>query len=148
MGPITWYSWFIVAMLLFIAEIFIPTFFAACLAIGCILAGIFSILNFGLEVQLIAFSAGTLLSIFSVRPLMIKYAHRQTGKVNTNADALAGKSGIVTVTIDNSLNKGRVLVEGDDWKASSVNDELIQEGERIEVVKVNSTILVVKRLKL
>jgi membrane-bound ClpP family serine protease len=51
------------------------------------------------------------------------------------------------VTIDNSLNKGRVLVEGDDWKAIAVNDEIIPEGERIEVVKVNSTILIVKPLK-
>jgi membrane protein implicated in regulation of membrane protease activity len=134
-------------MLLLIVEIFIPTFFAACLAIGCLLAGICSVLKFGLEAQLIAFSVGTLLSIFSVCPFMIKYAHRKSKRVSTNVDALAGKTGIVTVTIDNSLNKGRVLVEGDDWKAIAVNDEIIPEGERIEVVKVNSTILIVKPLK-
>lgn len=145
MEQVIWYTWIIVAVLLFIIEIFIPTFLAASLAIGCIAAGIFSFLDFGLEIQLIAFSAGTLISFFSVRPFMIRYAHPKNTRT-TNVDALVGKTGNVLVTIDNSLNKGRVLVEGDDWKAETENDEVINEGERVEIVRINSTILIVKRI--
>lgn len=140
----TWHIWIIVAILLFIIEIFMPTFLAACLAIGCITSGVFSYFQFGFKVQLIAFSVGTLASFFGVRPLMLKYAHKKSDKVKTNVDALLGKIGRVTVAIDNSKDEGRVVVEGDDWRAQSVNDVIINAGEKVEILKINSTVLTVK----
>ena len=139
-----WHIWIIVAVLLFIVEIFAPTFLASCLAIGCIAAGIFSSFDFGIKFQLISFSIGTLTSFFGVRPFMLKYAHKKSDNVKTNIDALVGKVGRVTVTIDSSQNQGRVIVEGDDWRAETENNEMINEGERVEVLKINSTILIVK----
>ena len=50
---------------------------------------------------------------------MLKYAHRKSNNLKTNVDGLFGKIGKVTVTIDNSKNQGRIIVEGDDWKAES-----------------------------
>lgn len=139
-----WHIWIIVAILLFIVEIFAPTFLASCLAIGCITSGIFSYFDFGIKTQLVAFSIGTLVGFFGVRPFMLKYAHKKSNKVKTNMDALVGKVGRVTVTIVGSKNQGRVTVEGDDWKAETENYEIINEGEKVEVLKVNSTILIVK----
>jgi len=141
-----WHIWIIVSILLFIIEIFTPAFLAACLAIGCIASGIFSYFDFGIKIQLVAFSIGTLSSFFGIRPFMLKYAHRESDKIKTNVDALIGKIGKVTVKIDNSKNQGRVAVEGDDWRAETQNDIIINEGEKIEVLKVNSTILIVKPL--
>ena len=139
-----WHTWIIVAVLLFIVEIFIPTFLATCLAIGCIAAGLFSFFDAGIKMQLVAFSVGTLAAFFGARPFMLKYAHRKSGKVKTNTDALVGQVGRVTETIDGSQNQGRVAVGGDDWKAETENDTIINQGERVEVVKVDSTILFVK----
>ena len=139
-----WHIWIIVAVLLFIVEIFVPTFLASCLAIGCIAAGIFSSFGFGIEFQLISFSIGTLMSFFGVRPFMLKYVHKKSSNLKTNIEALVGKVGRVTVTIDGSQNQGRVIVEGDDWRAETENNEMINEGERVEVLKINSTILIVK----
>lgn len=139
-----WHIWIIIAVLLFIVEIFAPTFLAACVAIGCIAAGLFSYFDFGIKIQLIAFSIGTLASFFGVRPFMLKYAHRNSDKVKTNVDALVGKIGKVTVAIDNSQNQGRVTVEGDDWKAETENNEILNAGEKVEILKINSTILIVK----
>lgn len=139
-----WHIWIIVAILLLIIEIFTPTFLAACVAIGCISAGVTSSLDFGIEIQLISFSIGTLFSFFGIRPFMLKYAHKHSGKVKTNMDALVGKTGRVTITIDSSLNQGRIVVEGDDWRAETENNEVINQGEKVEVVKLNSTILIVK----
>lgn len=139
-----WHIWIIVAVLLFIVEIFAPTFLAACVAIGCAAAGLFSYFDFGIKGQLIAFSIGTLASFFGVRPFMLKYAHRNSGKVKTNVDALVGKIGKVTVAIDNSQNQGRVTIEGDDWKAETENNEVLNAGEKVEILKINSTILIVK----
>lgn len=139
-----WHIWIIFAVLLFIAEIFTPTFLMACLALGCITAGISSYFDYGLKIQLLSFSIGTLIGFFGVRPFMLKYAHRNSDKIKTNIEALVGKVGRVTVTIDSSQNQGRVTVEGDDWRAETENNEIINEGERVEVLKINSTILIVK----
>jgi membrane protein implicated in regulation of membrane protease activity len=133
----TWHIWIIIAVLLFIVEIFAPVFLAACLAIGCITSGLFSYFDYGLKIQLIAFSVGTLASFFGVRPFILKYAHKKSNKVKTNTEALIGKVGRVKVTIDNSKNQGRVMVEGDDWRAETKNSEIINEGERVELQDIN-----------
>ena len=77
---------------------------------------------------------------------MLKYAHKKNGNVKTNVDALVGKKATVIQTIDNSKNEGRVVVEGDDWKAQSENDEIVESGKKVEIVKVDSTLLIVKSL--
>jgi membrane protein implicated in regulation of membrane protease activity len=141
-----WHIWIIIAILLFIAEIFTPTFLAACLALGCIAAGIFSFFDFGIKIQLLSFSVGTLIAFFGVRPFMIKFAHRKSDKIKTNVEALIGKVGRVTVPIDNSKNQGRVVIEGEDWRAETENNEIINEGDRVQVSSINSTILIVKSL--
>jgi membrane protein implicated in regulation of membrane protease activity len=142
-----WHIWIIIAVLLFIAEIFTPAFLAACLAIGCIASGVFAAMDYGIKIQLVAFSIGTLASFFGARPFMLKYAHRKSDKVKTNVDALIGKIGRVNTTIDNSRNEGRVTIEGDDWRAEAETNETINAGEKVEVLKINSTILIVKPLK-
>lgn len=143
----TWHIWIIIAIVLFIVEIFTPAFLAACLGIGCLFAGVFSYLDFGVNIQLLAFSAGTLLSFFGIRPFILRYGHKKDGDLKTNVHALVGKTGKVTVTIDNSQNQGRVTVEGDDWKAETENDEILNVGEKVEILKVDSTILFVKSIR-
>jgi len=140
-----WHIWIIIAIFLFILEVFAPTFLMACLALGCIAAGISSFFDYGIKIQLLSFSIGTLIGFFGIRPFMLKYAHRNSGTVKTNLEALVGKVGKVTVTIDSSQNQGRIIVEGEDWRAETENNVIINEGERAEVLKVNSTILIVKQ---
>lgn len=139
----TWHIWIIISIILVIIEIFVPTFLAISLAIGCLASGIMAYFGLNFTVQLIAFAIGTLISFFCARPLMLKYGHKNS-KIKTNADALVGKVGRVVVAIDNHKSQGRVIVEGDNWRAETEINEIIKEGEKVEVVKVNSTILIVK----
>jgi membrane protein implicated in regulation of membrane protease activity len=139
-----WHIWIIISILLFIIEIFAPTFLAISLAIGCLTSGIVAYFGFDLKIQLIAFSFGTLISFFGVRPIMLKYFHKNSDEVKTNTDALVGRTGRVIDTIDYSKNQGRIMIDGDNWRAETENNEIINEGEQIEVIKVNSTILIVK----
>ncbi|MCX6307555.1 MAG: NfeD family protein [Bacteroidia bacterium] len=140
----TWHIWAIIAIVLLIVEAFFPTFLALSIAIGCICSSIVSAFGLDFKIQLLAFTLGTLASFFLIRPFMLKYGHRNN--VKTNAEALVGKIGRVTIEIDNSKNQGRAIVEGDDWKVESENNEVIGVDEKIEVVKVNSTILIVKSI--
>lgn len=142
-----WHIWILAAIALFILEIFTPAFLSACIAIGCIFAGVFASLDFGLRIQLLAFSVGTIISFFGIRPFILRYGHKKSGDLKTNVHALVGKIAKVVVTIDNAQNQGRVTIEGDDWRAESDNDEIINVGEKVEIVKIDSTILIVKSMK-
>ena len=142
-----WQIWIIVAVILFIFEIFAPALIASCFAIGCISAGIVSAFGCGIKIQLIAFAAGTLIAFFGARPFMLKYFHKKSDKIKTNMDALIGKIGRVTETLNASKNEGRIIVEGDDWKAETENDEIVNVGEKVKIVQVNSTILIVEPIK-
>ena len=141
-----WHVWLIVAAIFFIVEIFSNTFVFLCFSLGCIVSGICAYFGLGFTVQILAFSIVTFISFFTVRPLMQKYLFKKDKNVKTNTDALVGKKGRVTELIDFSKNTGRVFVYGDDWKAMSENNEVIQENEMIEVIEVDSTTLVVKHI--
>ncbi len=142
-----WHLWIIAALILFMVEIFIPTFVPACIAVGCASAGLVSAFDCDLKIQLIAFSLGMIIAFFGIRPFMLKYFHRKSGNIKTNSEALIGKVGRVTETIDKAKNEGRIMVEGDDWKAETEQDEIVPVGEKVEVQRVDSTLLIVKPLR-
>jgi membrane protein implicated in regulation of membrane protease activity len=142
-----WEIWLIITLLLLIVEAFFPTFLAASLAFGCVLSALLAFIGSPLKIQLCSFSLGTILSFFFARPFMIKYAHKRNVNFETNVYALVGKTGKVIVTIDHLKNQGRVMVEGDNWKAATEDETLIDEGQNVEILKVNSTTLIVKLYK-
>ena len=66
-------------------------------------------------------------------------------KVKTNANAMVGRRGTVCSAIE-GVEGGRVVVDGVDWKARSVDGEDIAEGEKVEIVEIDSIVLIVKKL--
>ncbi len=141
-----WHIWVIVALVFGIIEIFTPSFIAFSIAIGCLFSALGAGLEASFKIQLLLFSAGTAISFFGVRPFMLKFAHKKSNAVKTNIDALVGKKGRVTETINNAANTGRVMVEGDDWRALTEDDSVVNAGENIEVMQVDSTRLIVRRI--
>lgn len=138
----TYYYWFIAALALVAVEMFTAGFAVVCFAIGCAAAGIAAACGAGLNGQLIAAIAASILSFVLVRPLMLKYFSRRDKDVPTNADALIGRIGTVSETIDTSAGIGRVAIDGDDWKA--VSSTLIPRGTHVRVVSRDSIILTVE----
>ena len=67
-------------------------------------------------------------------------------KIKTNTEALIGRVGSVSETIDNSSKSGRVLIDGDQWKALSYNNEIIELNDQVEVISIDSTIITVKKI--
>ncbi|MDO9634148.1 MAG: NfeD family protein [Paludibacter sp.] len=140
-----WHIWVIVALIFGILEIFTPSFIAFSIAIGCLFSALGAGLEASFKIQLLLFSVGTAIAFFGVRPFMLKFAHKTSNAVKTNVEALVGKTGRVTETISNRLNTGRAVVEGDDWRVISEDDNPIDAGESIEVLKVDSTRLIVRK---
>ena len=94
--------------------------------------------------DLIVFAAFTVLSIFSVRPIALKYLHQGADSRPSNADALIGREGEVTDTIE-AGGYGRVKIDGDSWKAKSVDGMEIRRGLVVRVLRLESIIATVER---
>src|SRR5437667_9452140 len=97
----------------------------------------------GAIVPALSFAAGTLLSLVGIRPFLLRYLHPRGTEIRTNVDALAGRVGIVSERIDPATGKGRVLVEGEDWRAASLMDAALEPGTRVMVVRVEGATLYV-----
>jgi membrane protein implicated in regulation of membrane protease activity len=141
-----WHWWAGIALVLLIAEIFVPGFFLLCLGIGCAAASITAAFGAGASVQLIAFSALSLIAFFTIRPVLMKQFWKDGG-VKTNVDALIGQRGKVSQDFDPGLRLGRVAVGGDDWRAECVNDHPLRIGDLVKVVRVESNTVIVKPLE-
>lgn len=127
-------------------EIFVPSFVLFNFGIGALVGSLAAGLHLSIEWQIVFFSAGTLLSFFLVRPVMKKYAYHRSEDVKTNTDALVGRQATVTEEISNENNQGRVLLDGDNWQARSLSNETIPAGTIVEIVQLNSIILIVKKI--
>ena len=140
-----WQVWLVAALLLFVAEMVAPGFWLLSVAVGCLAAGLVSVVVPGSIVPALTFAAGTLLSLVGVRPFLLRHLHRAGGGIRTNVDALAGRVGVVSERIDPATGKGRVLVEGEDWRAASLMAAALEPGTRIMVVRgVGATLYVDK----
>lgn len=141
-----WHIWVIVALVFVIVEIFTTGFAVMCISFGCIFGAIASSFDVDLEWQLLLFAIGTALTFFTVRPVVQKLLYNKSHEVKTNTDALIGRRAIVSEHIEGELHPGRVKVDGDDWKAISLESEPIEAGETVEITAINSIIVTVKKV--
>ena len=140
-----WHIWLIIALILFIMEIFIPSFVLFNFGIGAVVGSMAAGLNLSLEWQIVLFSVATLMSFFLIRPVMKKYAYKRSDGFKTNLDAMIGRQAKVNEEIDNENNRGRISLDGDIWQARSLNNEIIPTGTTVEIVQLKSIVLIVKK---
>ena len=138
--------WLIIALVLVIVEICTVSFGSICFAIGAGAAALAA--GLGLEEvawQIVIFAGVSLLTFIFLRPFVLKIMERKSKDVKTNVDALIGRKAVVSERIDASQHTGRIAVDGDDWKAVSADGSVIEKGENVEIVKLDSIIVTVKR---
>lgn len=138
-----WHWWAGVAIVLLIAEIFVPGFWLFCLSMGCFAASVGAAAGAGANIQLVLCASFALLAFFTIRPMLMKRVMKDNG-VRTNTDALVGQRGRVTQDFEPGLRLGRVAVGGDDWRAECTMDRALRVGDLIEVVRVDSNTLIVR----
>ncbi len=142
-----WQVWLIAGVLLLVAEMFTPGFWLACLAIGAFAAAVVGLLPaVGTTIETIVFGVTSLASMVGLRPaLSRRFRLGAGGGLRTNVDALAGKTGVVTERIASGPRPGRVLVDGENWRGSSIDGSVLEPGTRVLVVQVDGTTLIVER---
>ncbi len=111
------------------------------LGLGALVSLLLAIFEVPFWVQLLVFVAVSAVALWATRPLVKKFF---SNKVGTNSELDIGKVAIVTETINNSLSKGRVKLNGTYWAARSLESDIIEEGSTVTVVEVDGSKLIVK----
>ncbi|TAJ99888.1 MAG: NfeD family protein [Candidatus Manganitrophaceae bacterium] len=142
----SWQIWIFTGIALFIVEAFVPGFVLMFVGIGCLMAGLAAYLGAGYDVQAAALLITTVAGYLSIRPLFMKYFYAAPGRIRTNVKALIGKSGFVLERIDPRTRSGRVLIDGEDWKGISIDESVIEVNEKVQVIRVEGSKLLVERL--
>lgn len=139
-----WLVWTIVTFVCLILELSSGDFYVTCFAIGAIVSVIVAVLGLPLWVQVVVWAVCSVLSIWLVRPHLLKALHKGADVRRSNADALLGQIGEVSQTIV-AGGYGRVKLDGDDWKAEAPQATAdIPVGTKVRVVGRESIILSVE----
>ena len=138
--------WLVAAIVLVIVEICTAGFGSICFAVGAGFSALVAGLGGGFVWQIVVFAVVSLLTFIFLRPIAIRWLDSKSKDVKTNVDALIGHKGIVSERIDAAQHTGRVAIDGDDWKAVSLDGSVIDKGTSVEIVNRDSLILTVKTL--
>ena len=138
-----WQVWAIIAIVCLILELSSGDFFIICFSIGAVFAIISDVCGLGIYWQIFIFAIFSLLSVLFVRPVALRYLHKNDPNKPSNADALLGRTGKVTEPIS-AGQSGYVQIDGDMWKA--VSQQEIAVGQTVRVIGRESTIITVEML--
>ncbi len=138
-----WLLWIIISIVCLILELSSGDFFILCFAIGAAASSIFAGCGLSLTWQIIIFAVVSALSLFLLRPALLRKLHQPHRERLSNAEAMVGQTGRVSEDIE-ANGYGRVAIDGDDWKARSADGIPISRDTRVQVLKVDSIILTVK----
>jgi membrane protein implicated in regulation of membrane protease activity len=111
-------------------------FYLAPFALGAGLAAVVSLLGVGAALSAIVFLLASAIVFLTLRPVARRH-RRLPPSIRTGAAALIGRPAIVLERIANNEGVGCVKIDGEVWTARSyADDEVIDVGERVEVVEI------------
>ena len=142
-APMIWLVLLVVFILVEIATVGLLTIWFAG---GALAAFFISLADFGTAVQVIVFLIVSLALVLLIRPLAQKKFN--SGHIRTNAQTLIGEEAVVLEPIDNLQSKGRVMIQGQEWSARSVDDkEKFNKDDVVQVMSISGVKLMVRRPK-
>lgn len=138
-----WVAWAVIAAALAAGEAATAALVLGPIALAAAAAAIVAAAGAGAGVQVVAFVVGSVAALAILRPLAMRHM-RQPQQVRTGAAALIGMRALVLEEV--SPDGGRVKIGGEVWSARSYDDDqVIEAGERVEVLKIDgATALVAK----
>lgn len=140
-----WLVWTIVVFICLTLELSSGDFYVTCFAIGAVGATLSAIFHAPLWLQVLVWAACSVLSIWLIRPRLLRRLHDGQHERLSNADALIGRQGVVIEPIEPD-GSGYVKVDGDAWKAVSAAEDTIGIGEKVKIISRNSIIVTVARV--
>ncbi len=136
--------WIFLGALMCITEIFIPTFFLFWFGLGAFAAAITSLFA-DLIIQIVVFIVVSAVLVIFTRPIALKVLQRKDSPRQISIDEIIGKRALVIETIDVEKNTGKVKINGDVWRAITVDNSKVMINDYVIILKVEGTKLVVRR---
>ena len=133
--------WLVVMIGFLIAEAVTVGLVGIWFAGGALVAVILSLFEVAPLMQIIVFFAVSICLLVFTRKIFVEKLN--TGKENTNVDALIGETGQVTMTI-NPMEVGQVKLKGQVWSALADDSLLtIEEGTYVTIKAIEGVKLIV-----
>ena len=147
MEQLTWILWIILGVGLIIAEIFTLGFVLFWFGVGALAAAFVGFLGLGFLWQFLAFALVSSVLTAMSRTIFAKYfSHGDENAVKMGMDALPGQIGMVMSESKGALKEAAVKVYGSTWTAFPIDDEILIEGEKVEVVRVQGASIYVRKI--
>jgi membrane protein implicated in regulation of membrane protease activity len=132
-----WILWLVAAGVLGAGEMHTGGLYLLPFAVGAALAAVVSVLGVGAPLAIVMFALSSAIVFGALRPVARRH-RRLPPAIRTGAAALVGRRATVLERIANDEGVGCVKIEGGEvWTARSYDeDEVINVGERVEVVEI------------
>lgn len=134
--------WLVVLVVCLIIEISTLGLASIWFAGGALLAMLIAVIGGPLWLQILVFLVTSIVLLVFTRPVATKYFNKNRTK--TNVESVVGKQAIVTEKIDNLKGAGRIITNGMEWTARSLDDSLIEEGAVVVIEKIEGVKAIVK----
>ncbi len=140
---VLWQFYIVLALVFVILEMLLPSMFFLNLALGALITAVIAVFAVDWITLAIVFVVLSMLSIFFLRPLLIK--NRNSKEKETGIEGkYIGKEVKVTETV--TKTSGSISVYDERWEARTCNDEEIPAGSMARIVRNESLIMFVEKV--
>lgn len=139
------FYWLIALAVFLVIEIITMGLTTIWFAGGSLVAFIASLIGVPVIAQIAIFFVVSFVLLFFTRPVVEK--HLNNSRTKTNVNSMIGKEGKVTEEIDNFNQKGTIVVNGLEWTARSIDDDIvIPNGSKVIVKDVQGVKAIVGKV--
>lgn len=138
------YVWLIVMVVFIGFELATMGLTTIWFAFGALASLVAAALHAPMWLQIIIFFAASIVALFGLRDVALKYFNRN--REQTNAQGLIGQKGIVVERISNIEAVGCIAISGQEWSARAAKEEDTYEvGETVIVREIRGVKLIVEK---
>ena len=132
--------WLIVAIILGVLEMCTSQLISVWFVLGSLVTSGVSLFVDNITIQLLVFVGVSILALVLTKPLVKKI--KNVPEVLTNIDMNIGKTFTVLSEIDETF--GEVKIDDVTWRVKSIDNSPILKGEKVKVLEIDGTKLIVK----
>lgn len=137
-------AWLAVMIVLIVIEIATVSIGAIWFALGALAAVIVSVVGAGTILQTVVFLAVSFATLIFTRPLAVKYINN--ARTRTNYEGIIGKTVRITQDVDNTVETGCAVVNGQDWTARAADNGCkLKAGSFAKVVDIKGVKLILEK---
>lgn len=135
--------WLAVIIVTLVVEVITQGLTTIWFSIGAAVAAVTTVLNLNVWLQIVIFTAVSLIVMLLVRPMAKRMLMDRI--TPTNMDMLLKEQALVIENIDNDAGTGKVKVRDIEWTARTESGERIEAGKMVEIQRIDGVKLIVKR---